>query len=70
MTKIFLLAQIILSPLLIFLILIQSRESGFVRSWKVSASSFTRRGLEKVVFKLTFVVAALFIIISILRFTL
>lgn len=56
--------QIISALGLIILILIQSRGTGFGRP--TSASSFTRRGIEKIVFKLTFVVAALFVIVSLL----
>lgn len=61
--------HIILSVILVVLILIQPRGTGFARSWKGSGSSFTRRGLEKLIFKATFGVAALFIAVSILRLT-
>lgn len=57
--------HLVLSLLLIVLILVQTRGTGFSRSFTNSAASFTRRGLEKVVFKLTIVVCAVFIIISI-----
>lgn len=56
------------SVLLIILILIQARGTGFGRTSGFSqASSFSRRGLEKLIFRLTFVVAAVFIIVSILH---
>ena len=64
--------QIVLSVLLTAAILVQSRGTGFGRSFGGggSSSSFTRRGLEKVVFKSTFIISILFIIISILSLSL
>lgn len=60
--------QVISAVLLTSAILIQSKGTGFGRAWGGSSSaSFTRRGLEKVVFRATFVFAALFIIVSILQ---
>lgn len=56
-------AQIILSLLAIVLVLVQVKGTGFGRVWGSSAS-FTRRGLEKLVFKATFVVVILFIVVS------
>lgn len=47
---------------LIIFVLLQVRGTGFSRS--SNSSSFTRRGVEKLVFKLTFVAAALFLIAS------
>ena len=58
--------HIILSIILIILVLIQSKGTGFGKSNK-SNVSFTRRGLEKLIFKITFVVSGLFILISILQ---
>ncbi len=54
--------QSISALLLIIFVLLQVRGTGFSRS--SNSSSFTRRGVEKLVFKLTFVVAALFLISS------
>jgi len=62
-------AQIIVSIALIGLVLIQARGTGFGRSNGASGASFTRRGLEKLIFRLTFVVVFLFVAISILRLT-
>ncbi len=59
--------QIIISIALIALVLIQARGTGFGRSSGIGGASFTRRGLEKLVFRLTFVVVGLFIILSILQ---
>jgi protein translocase SecG subunit len=59
--------QITLAVLLIGLITIQAKGKGFARGMGGGSASFTRRGLEKLVFKMTFVVSALFIIISILQ---
>lgn len=58
--------QIILSILLMAAILIQAKGTGFGRSWGGS-TTFTRRGLEKLVFRATFVLAALFLIMSVLQ---
>lgn len=61
-----LIAQIVLSVAVCALILIQSKGVGIGRAWGSGAKSFTRRGLEKMLFKLTFVVSGLFILISLL----
>ena len=58
--------QIIVALLLMGAILIQAKGTGFGRSWGGS-TSFTRRGLEKLIFKATFVLSALFLIISVLQ---
>lgn len=58
--------QILSAATLIVVILIQTKGTGFGRSFKSSAS-FTRRGLEKVVFKMTFVIAFVFILVSLLQ---
>lgn len=55
----------ITSVVLVLLILLQAKGTGFGRS--ANATSFTRRGLEKIVFKLTFIVTGLFIVVSILQ---
>lgn len=60
--------QLVLSLLLIVLVLIQSRGTGFARGFSASQVSFARRGLEKLIFRLTFVVVALFILSSALSF--
>ncbi|OGM06788.1 preprotein translocase subunit SecG [Candidatus Woesebacteria bacterium GWC2_33_12] len=49
---------------LIIFVLLQVRGTGFGRS--SNSSSFTRRGVEKMVFKLTFVVTAIFLIMSVI----
>lgn len=63
-----LIIQIILAVMLAGLILVQTKGTGLGRS-RSGSSSFTRRGLEKVIYRLTFIISALFIIISILQFT-
>lgn len=70
MNQILTIVQIVVSIVLVGLILIQARGTGFGRSSSVGGSGFTRRGLEKLVFRLTFVIAFLFIAISVLRLTL
>lgn len=59
--------QMIVSVVLIGLILIQARGTGFGRSGFGGGGSFTRRGLEKLIFRSTFVFVALFLVISILQ---
>ncbi len=54
--------QSISAILLIIFVLLQVRGTGFGRS--SNSSSFTRRGVEKLVFRLTFVVCAIFLIAS------
>ena len=59
--------QIVISLVLIGLILIQARGTGFGRSSGFGgSSSFTRRGLEKLIFRLTFVVAGVFLVVAVL----
>lgn len=62
MKEIVQLVQSVSAILLIIFVLLQVRGTGFSRS--SNSSSFTLRGIEKLVFKLTFVVAALFLIMS------
>lgn len=64
MKSVLFVAQLITSLLLIGLILIQARGTGFGRG-SASGTSFSRRGLEKLVFRLTFVSVFLFVAISI-----
>lgn len=56
--------QAISAILLIIFVLLQVRGTGFSRS--SNSSSFTRRGVEKLVFKLTFIVTALFLTMSVI----
>lgn len=56
--------QIISALLLIVFVLLQVRGTGFGRS--ASSSSFTRRGIEKTIFKGTFVVAFVFLLTSLI----
>ena len=57
--------QIITSIALVILILIQGKGSGLGRSFG-SGSSFSRRGFEKLLYKLTFVTAGIFILVSLI----
>lgn len=67
MRNILLITQILVSILLIFLITIQAKGSGLGRTFGASSAvSFSRRGLEKLLYKLTFISVGLFILISIL----
>lgn len=65
MKQFFTIAQIIFSIALVVLILIQARGTGFGRSASFGGgTSFSRRGLEKLIFRSTFVFALAFIVIS------
>ena len=71
MKNILLIVQLLVSLLLIFIIIMQAKGTGFGRSFGGGGgSSFTRRGLEKIIFKLTFVIAGIFIAVSLLQLTL
>ena len=58
--------QILISGVLIVVILMQVRESGSGLFGSAQASYRTRRGLEKTLFQFTIVLAAVFLLVSIL----
>lgn len=61
-------SQIVISLALIAFILVQARGTGFGRSSGFSAGgSFARRGLEKLIFRATFVLVFIFLLVSILQ---
>jgi protein translocase SecG subunit len=67
MKQLLTITQIVSSVILVFLILIQARGTGFGRSGSFGGgTSFSRRGLEKLIFRLTFIIAFVFVVISIL----
>jgi len=66
MSDVLLTIQTIVAVLLALAILVQVKGKGFGRMW--GGGSFSRRGLESFVFKSTFVLAGLFIVVSILSF--
>lgn len=68
MKDIFTVLQLIVSLLLAICILVQVKGNGFGRVWGSGAQSFTRRGLEALVFKLTFVLSFLFLALSLAAF--
>jgi len=70
MRNFFVILQIIIGILLVGAILIQSRGTGFARSFGSGQQSFTRRGLEKLIFKATFILAFIFILISVIQLAL
>ena len=65
MRQIITILQIIVGVILVLFVLVQVKGTGFGRVWG-GTPSFTRRGLEKLVFKLTFIVAAIFVILSLI----
>jgi len=58
--------QMILAVVLTIAILIQVKGTGFGRVWGGLSSSSSRRGIEGLVFKLTFVLSFLFILVSLI----
>jgi protein translocase SecG subunit len=69
MQQAILIAQIILSAMLIGAILLQSQGSGLGSTWGGGGETYhTRRGLEKVLFYFTIFGITLFIILSIAVF--
>jgi len=68
MNQILIIVQIVISICLIGLILVQAKGTGLGRTFgNGGGTSFSRRGLEKLIFKFTFVLAGLFLAISILQ---
>ena len=60
--------QIVISISLILVILVQAKGTGLGRTFgSGGGTSFSRRGLEKLIFRSTFVLVGLFLAISILR---
>ncbi|HET7098734.1 MAG TPA: preprotein translocase subunit SecG [Patescibacteria group bacterium] len=59
--------QMVVSVIFIVLVLIQAKGTGFGRTGGGGGTSFTRRGLEKLTFRLTFIFITIFLIISILQ---
>ena len=68
MDTVFVIIQIISALALAVLILIQNKGTGLGRTFGGGGgiTSFKRRGLEKIIFRSTFVVAGIFLSISIL----
>ncbi|OGG00770.1 preprotein translocase subunit SecG [Candidatus Gottesmanbacteria bacterium RIFCSPHIGHO2_02_FULL_39_14] len=71
MKNLFLFLQIGLSVLLIILILIQAKGVGLGRAWGGGGEFYkSRRGVEKVIFNLTVILAILFLASSVLNLVL
>ena len=66
MEDFFLVLQIVTSIILTVFILVQAKGTGLGRSWGSSAS-FSRRGLERVIFRGTFILGFVFVSISLFR---
>ncbi len=65
MVTYFNIAQIIIAIVLTLIILLQAKGSGFSGVFSSDTSVFrTRRGVEKVLFQLTIVLATIFILLS------
>jgi len=67
MKNILLVLQIVVSLLLVVAILVQTKGTGFGRVWGSGGTSFARRGLEKLVFRSTFILSAVFVLLAILQ---
>ena len=65
---IFLFAQILIAVLLIVTILIQAKGAGLGEAWGGSSEFFSsRRGVEKIIFLATVILAILFLLFSIIN---
>ena len=61
----YIILQILVSILLIFLILIQARGAGLGEAWGGSSEFFvSRRGMEKIIFTATVILAIIFLLSS------
>ena len=65
--QVFLFVQIVSGLLLVILVTLQVKGKGFGRVWGGSNISFARRGLEHQIFRLTFVIAFVFLLVSTLE---
>ena len=71
MDTVLLIANIILSIIIVALILLQGRGAGLGSAWGGSGEGFqTRRGVEKLILQLTVVSIVLFFIVSALNLVL
>ena len=62
---ILLIAQIVISICLVAAILLQAQGSGLGTTWSGGGESYhTRRGVEKVLFRMTIILIVLFLIVS------
>ncbi len=59
-------SQVTISLLLIFIILVQGKDEGFTASWGSQSFQATRRGPEKVIYRATVLLVALFLINALL----
>ena len=68
MKNIFLIANIILSMLIVIFILIQGKGAGLGSAWGGGGELFqTRRGIEKLTLRLTVILIAIFFTLSIIN---
>lgn len=68
MNIVLLVVQLISAILLIAVVLVQSKGSGLGKAWGGGGgTSFTRRGLEKLIFRSTFVIAFFFVASSLMQ---
>ncbi len=68
MKNILLLANIVLSVIIVVLILVQGRGAGLGSAWGGGGEFFqTRRGIEKITLQLTVIFIVLFFIISLVN---
>lgn len=68
MSNVLLIAQIVISILLIIVILLQAKGVGLGRAWGGGGEFYkSRRGVEKIVFRATIALVILFLISSLLN---
>lgn len=66
MKSLILIMQILVSWFLMVVILLQARGTGLGRAWGGTGMYYSKRGLEKLLFRVTLVMAGLFLVVSVL----
>jgi len=66
MFKLLMTTQVIISVLLSFIIIVQSKDEGLSATFTSGGVQTTRRGAEKIVYRITIILAALFILNALL----
>lgn len=67
MQNLLLAIQIVFGVALIFLVLLQVKGVGLGRVWGSWGNSFSRMGIDSLVFKITFFAGFVFLVVSILQ---
>lgn len=66
MYKLLMTTQLIISILLALIIIVQSKDEGLSATFTSGGVQITRRGAEKIIFRITIILAALFMLNALL----